>query len=364
MSVLQAGHKIIVIGASAGGLEAIKGLVSKLPRHFNSPIFIVWHMGPGTTGILPQVINNLNTVPAVHAVDKEPIEPGKIYIAPPDRHLLIEKDRVRVTHGPRENRFRPAVDPLFRSAAYAYGARVAGIVLSGALDDGTAGLWTIKRRGGMAIVQEPADAAYASMPTNALEAVNIDFQLPIAEIAQLLIKLDNGLSYKINTTMPDPDEQEDNRTKMEISVGLQENTSDASILELGEISPYTCPECHGVLVAINEGRRTRFRCHTGHAFSADSLLLNLTESIEKSLWSAVRGLEETVFLLNNMGDQFSSHNNPKLAAAYFRKAKETEARADKVRAVIKQHELLSTENTGTVSVNQALAVNKKNNHPA
>src|SRR5687768_2905429 len=151
-------RNIIVIGASAGGFEAIKKLVSGLPSDLQASVFIVWHMSPDVRGVLPQILNKLETLPAEHAVDKEPIVPNRIYVAQPNFHLLVERGRVRVTKGPKENRFRPAVDPLFRSAAYAYGSRVIGVILTGALDDGTSGLWTIKHLGGMAVVQDPEDA--------------------------------------------------------------------------------------------------------------------------------------------------------------------------------------------------------------
>jgi two-component system chemotaxis response regulator CheB len=182
-------RNIIVIGASAGGFEAIRQLVAALPATLDATIFIVWHMAPDVTGVLPQVLNRQNTLPASNAVDNEPIKSNHIYVAPPDKHLLVDKGVVRVTRGPKENRFRPAVDPLFRSAAELYGRRVIGIILSGALDDGTAGLWTIKSRGGLAIVQEPAEAAVSSMPESALAAVDVDYRVPMAEMAPLLVRL-------------------------------------------------------------------------------------------------------------------------------------------------------------------------------
>src|SRR5687768_9980752 len=167
-------RNIIVIGASAGGFDALKTLVSGLPPDLEASIFIVWHMAPDIRGVMPQVLNRINGIYAAHAYDNEAIKPNRIYVAPPDRHLLVEKDRVRVTRGPKENRFRPAVDPLFRSAAYAHKQQVIGVVLSGALDDGTAGLWTVKHCGGLAIVQEPLDAEVPSMPENALREVAAD----------------------------------------------------------------------------------------------------------------------------------------------------------------------------------------------
>ncbi|ASZ10755.1 chemotaxis protein CheB [Chitinophaga pendula] len=330
---------IIVIGASAGGFEAIQQLVADLPSNFNASIFIVWHMSPNVRGILPQVLNRIGKIPAAHAMDREPIRPKRIYIAPPDHHLLLEKGRVRVTHGPKENRFRPAIDPLFRSAALTYGVRVIGIVLSGALDDGTAGLWAVKQQGGLAIVQDPADAEVSSMPDNAINAVRVDHIVPVTRIGALLDTL-------INKEIPENNGSETGdikRTWMEVQIAMEEKTFHQNIFEHAAPSPFTCPECHGVLAAITEGDRIRFRCHTGHAFSADSLLAGITENIEETLWNAIRSVQESMLLLNHMGDHFAEANQPKIAAMYFRKAKEAMQRADLVRKAVFDHEQLNTE---------------------
>ena len=181
---------IVVIGASAGGMEALQALVAGLPRDLRASVFVVWHM-PQAMGrtILPHLLAKAGPLGAEHPKDGERIAPGRIYVAPPDRHMLIEEGYIRITKGPKENRFRPAVDPLFRSSAYVYGPRVVGVVLSGALDDGTAGLWTIKLRGGTAVVQEPSEALIRSMPLNALHNVDIDHKLGVAEIGELIARL-------------------------------------------------------------------------------------------------------------------------------------------------------------------------------
>ena len=163
---------IIVIGASAGGVQALREIVSPLPANFTAAIFVVMHVGANAPSVIPQILNGAGALPAEHASDGDRILPSRIYVAPPDRHLLIEPGRVRVTRGPRENRHRPAVDPLFRSAARSYGPRVLGIVLTGNLDDGTVGLHIIKSEGGIAIVQDPNEAAFPSMPRNAIRSVN------------------------------------------------------------------------------------------------------------------------------------------------------------------------------------------------
>jgi two-component system chemotaxis response regulator CheB len=333
-------RNIIVVGASAGGFDALKKLVAGLPQDFQASIFIVWHMSPDVRGVLPQVLNRFETVPAAHAEDGELIAPNRIYVAPPDRHLLVEKGNVRVTRGPKENRFRPAVDPLFRSAAYAYGTQVIGVVLSGALDDGTAGLWTIKHRGGLAIVQDPQDAEVPSMPENALREVEVDYRIPISEMADLLVRLSQK-EVRPSTEVIMNEETENKKTEIEIGIAAEASAFESGILEIGTLTPYTCPECHGVLSALTDGNIKRFRCHTGHAYSADSLLATVTENIESSLYDAIRGVEESVMLLNHLGDHFAEVNQPKVAAVYFRKAQEAEQRARMVRQTVLTHERLS-----------------------
>lgn len=325
-------HRIIVIGASAGGFEAFKRLIAGLPPDFGTPIFIVWHMSPDVRGILPQVLNRVNTIEAALACNNEAIKPGRIYVAPPDHHLLIEDGKVLVTHGPKENRFRPAVDPLFRSAAYAYGNRVVGIILSGALDDGTAGLWTIKHYGGTTVVQDPMDAEVPSMPQNAMREVKIDYCVGIAELPQLLVRLSKEPLEENAEVM------KDELTKKEIQVAAEEKALEKGVLSFGELSPYTCPECHGVLSRLQNDNIIRYRCHTGHAYSADALIAAITERIEESLYSAIRGMDESIMFLNHLGDHHADANQPKLAALYFKKAKEAKERSEWVRKAALTHE--------------------------
>jgi len=329
-------QRMIVIGASAGGFEAFKKIIKELPPDFNASIFIVWHMSPDIRGILPQVLNRQNKIYAANAYDNEPIKPNRIYVAQPDHHLIIEDGKVRVTRGPKENRFRPAIDPLFRSAAYAYGNRVIGVILSGALDDGTAGLWAVKSYGGTAIVQDPMDAEVSSMPENALREVQVDYCVGVSEIAGLLVRLSQEKHQ--NT-----DVMKDEKTKKEIEIAAEENALKKGIFNLGELSPFTCPECHGVLSRIRDGNISRYRCHTGHAYSTDTLMAAITEKIEDSLYSAIRGMDESIILLNHIGDHYAEANHPKLAALYFQKAKEADTRSQLVRKAVLNHEQLNKE---------------------
>lgn len=320
-----------------GGFDVIKSIISELPPDFSIPIFIVWHMSPDVQGVLPQVLNKLKTINASNAVDGELILPNHIYVAPPDHHMLIEKDSIKVSRGPKENLFRPAIDPLFRSAAVAYGKRVIGIVLSGGLDDGTSGLWQVKAHGGIAIVQDPEDAAHSSMPKSALQAVKVDHCLPASALAGLLVKL-----AKLGVI--DDKNFWDEKSRAEIDIAAAGNAIQYGADSVGKLSPYSCPECHGVMSRIMEDNIIRFRCHTGHAYTSDSLLLALGQRTEESLYNVLRGMEETIFLLNHMGDHYAEANEPKLAAAYFLAAKKSLLQSNTIKDAIHAQELLSSYN--------------------
>jgi len=333
-------RNIIVIGASAGGFEALKKIVASLPADLDAAIFIVWHISAESSNILPQTLTRLRTVSASNAADKEPVRMNHIYIAPSDRHLVLSKDLIRVTRGPKENRFRPAIDPLFRSAALAYGPRVIGVILSGALDDGTAGLWLVKECGGVTIVQEPADAEVSSMPSNALRHVLIDHRLPAADIGDLLARL-------VQENAPEKQLAENGkRSEREVSYAIQDESS-SSVENFGELTSLTCPECHGVLSALLEGGRVRYRCHTGHAFSADSLLEALTSNIEDNLWNAIRSVNECIVLLNHIGDHYAECNRPKLAALFFKKAKATMSQVELIRQAVHNQETINLDSIKT-----------------
>jgi two-component system chemotaxis response regulator CheB len=328
--------EIIVIGASAGGIDALKALVGLLPRDFRASVFIVLHVAPYSLGILPEILERAGPLPAANAKDWERIEPGRIYVAPPDFHLLVEQPgHVRLTRGPRENRFRPAVDPLFRSAARAYGPRVVGVVLTGWLDDGTAGLWAVKERGGTAVVQHPDDAFAPSMPLNAIKHVEVDHIVPVEEIAPLLVRLASapageGGEHLVSEEM-----------ETEVKIAGEKSALESGIMGWGEPSVYACPDCHGVLLQLKEGGHMRFRCHTGHAYSVDSLLAEFGEKSEESLWSAIRALEESVLLMRELARHYDEHHHGSDAETLLRKAQESQQRAEMVRQAAMRHEHLS-----------------------
>lgn len=326
---------IIVVGASAGGVQALQTLVAGLPQNLDASIFVVLHIAPSDRSLLAGILQRCTALPVIAPEDGMPIEKGRIYVGQPDHHLLIEEGRIRITRGPKENRHRPSVDALFRSAAYCCGARVIGVVLTGNLDDGTAGLWAVKERGGTAVVQDPQDAPHPSMPESALRYVSADHVVPLAEIAPLLARLSRESVVATGELMP-------KELEIETAIAKGSQGMDREILTLGPVSPYTCPECQGVLVMLKDGGVPRFRCHTGHCYSVATLLAEMTESIEDSFWSAIRAVEESVLLLGHMAEHARARNDASGAQLFENQAAAAQQRADQVRAVVINHEVLGS----------------------
>lgn len=329
---------IIVVGTSSGGIDALKELVSQFPRDLKAAVFVVLHVAPYSLGILPEILERAGPLPASNAADWEQIEHGRIYVAPPDRHLLLESSgHVRVTRGPRENRFRPAVDTLFRSAAHAFGTRVVGVILTGWLDDGTAGLWAVKERGGTAVVQHPDDCFAPAMPLNAIKHVEVDHIIPLKGVVPLLVQLTETQAEE-EGARPVSEEMD-----IEVKIAREDNALESGIMKWGEPSVYACPECHGVLLQLKEGGNLRFRCHTGHAYSVDSLLAEFSEKTEETLWSAIRAIEEGVLLMRDLAKHFGERHNGADAEELLRRADESQQRANLVRQAVMSHDNLSRE---------------------
>jgi two-component system chemotaxis response regulator CheB len=322
------GHDIIVVGASAGGVEALVTLTRLLPRKLPAAVFVVLHVPAQSPSFLPDILNRAGVLKAVHATDNLEIKHSRIYIAPPDHHMLVEHGKVRVVHGPKENRHRPAIDPLFRSAALSYGPRVTGVILTGALDDGTAGLLAVKRRGGIAIVQDPNEAFYSSMPLSALENVEVDYTLPLASIGPLL----GGLAQ----------EPAKEKGGYPVSEDMEEETKltemDTSIIHtgghIGTPSAFSCPECGGVLWEIQDGDLLRFRCRVGHAFSIESVLAEQAEALEEALWVALKTLQESADLSQRLAQQARKRGQEWLAKRFDEKLHEAEQRTELIKRVL------------------------------
>lgn len=329
---------IIVIGASTGGVEALTNLARDLPADLPASVFVVMHTSPESTSALPAILDRSGPLRAAHAKNGETIEPGHIYIAPPDRHLLIEDGRTSLGRGPKENRHRPAVDPLFRSAALAYGPRVAGVILTGALDDGTSGLMSVKQRGGLAIVQDPDDALFPGMPENALEYVDVDHRLPLSDITPLLARLAREEvaakpAEKGASAVNDEIEQETNAAALfPAATGKSGNNPP------GEISAYSCPECQGPLWEMQEGKLLRFRCRVGHAFTAESMLAEKSEMLENALWSALNTLEESAALSRRLTAEARERQRTHGAKRFEERARNMEKQATVIRQVLTEED--------------------------
>ncbi len=281
---------------------------------------------------------------------------GFIYVAPPDHHLLIDDGHVAVKRGPKENGFRPSIDALFRSAAYSYGSGTIGVVLSGALHDGASGLWTIKRLGGIAIVQDPYEARYPSMPRSALEYMEADYTVRSEEIAPLLTRLAHEQPTQAMSVETDLDPRLEERIAKEVQIAAGTDLSQKEILKLGELTPFTCPECHGALVRIIEGKLSRFRCHTGHGYTEDALLEGVMQSVGEMIWQATRGSQEAEMLLEHMGQHIRDAGDPVRADKFFAKAREIAKRASRLQKMALENESLSES-----SLEQAEEYDPKNN---
>ncbi|MEZ0606021.1 chemotaxis protein CheB [Paraburkholderia sp. IW21] len=281
---------IIVVAASTGGPSALKRLISAWPADLPAAVFVVVHIG-AQPSLLPQVLQNSCALRIQHAVHEQEFQDSVVYIAPPDRHLIIQDGKTLLTSGPKENFTRPAADPLFRSAAINYGDRVIGIILTGHLDDGAAGLKAIDACGGFIAVQDPAESAAPSMPENALRAVKADVVGSVAELASGVARL---LDQPVAAKPGAPNVKR--IAAVETQIALSGKASVDTIESIGTRSPLTCPECGGVVWRIGENAPLRYRCHTGHAFSALSLEEVQREQTENALWSVVRGLQERLSL--------------------------------------------------------------------
>jgi two-component system chemotaxis response regulator CheB len=333
-------YPIVVLGASAGGVESLRRVVSTMPADFPCAVLVVLHIGASQPSTLPEILSRAGPLPACHPANGDVIQPGRVYIAPPDHHLLVDHGTMAVAKGPKENRFRPSIDALFRSAAYSYGSRAIGVVLSGALDDGTSGLWSIKRMGGITIVQSPEDAPFSSMPLSALAQVQVDYQVPAAELGALLVNL--VASDALRHSAPHPELKQ--RLRTELDIALEGGAFQKGIMEIGNLTPFTCPECGGALVKLTEDMMTRYRCHTGHAYSDSALLEGVMEATGEMLWKVMRSLEEGVMLVKHMGQQIQEGGDETRANLYFSKAGDLETRSKLFHDMVLKHESLSADN--------------------
>lgn len=312
----------MVIGASAGGIETLSYLIRQLPPTFRGSIFIVMHFPAQSPGLLPQILSRYTVLPVYRAIDGDAIRSGHIYIAPPDHHLLVGEGTTHLSRGARENRHRPAVDVLFRSAAASYGPRAIGVVLSGTLDDGTAGLGAIKRAGGTAIVQDPNDALYAGMPMSAIANVDVDFILPMSEIVPKIVALvDSPAPQRLRAKGIEPGEPE-------VASVMMRHTDEA------QPSLFSCPDCGGVLFEMKEGDVARYRCRVGHAYAPESMLNSQADRIEAALWEALKTLEESAVLSKRLARQQQERGHEWMANRFAERERDAIERAKLLREVL------------------------------
>lgn len=324
-------RNIVVVGASAGGIEALLQVVRALPATTEAALFVTVHFPVGGTSVLPQILSRAGPLPAAHATDGEPIVARRIYVAPPDYHLLVHDGTVRLSRGPRENGYRPAIDPMFRSAAMAFGPRVIGVVLSGNLDDGTSGLAAVKRRGGLALVQDPGDAVFDSMPRSAIAHVRVDRVATAGELGQLIAEcvadpVDDGGTRPMSDDVRETDYDA-------ADVNAIEHPEDHP----GDVSAFSCPDCGGVLWQIQEGDFVRFRCRVGHSWTSDALVAEQSDQVDDALWAALRSLEERTSLLRQMAARYRRSGTDTLATRFELQAAQMEARAHLVRDLVIRH---------------------------
>lgn len=284
---------IVVIGGSAGSIQALRYIAGELSPDMDSALFIVVHFPEDKVSHLPRILNTGKKVfHAGHADNNSVIEKGRIYIAPPGRHMIIEKNKILLSDGPKENRFRPAIDVLFRSAAIAYGPLVTGIILSGALSDGTAGLSAIKKMGGIAIVQDPEDAVIDSMPLSALRYVDVDYKVPAATIPSLLKDISHNISMK--KTM-----KKDEIMEWENGIALGKPADMEVLKSHADATRYICPACDGPLFRVRDKKFPHYRCFVGHGVSLEALLKETNEKIEHLTWTVYRTMDEKKEMLQH-----------------------------------------------------------------
>jgi two-component system chemotaxis response regulator CheB len=317
---------IVVIGASAGGVAALRTVLGGLPQGLAATVFVVMHVAPESPNVLANLLDDVTALPVMTATDGGTYRPGQVWVAAVDRHLVVERDHMGVTRGPRENRHRPSVDVLFRSAALSHGPRVVGVVLTGMLDDGAAGVWAIKRRGGIAIVQDPADAEFPSMPQSVLETVEVDHCVPLRDVARSIVAAVAGPIAADPGAPPI-------RIEQELAMTTQGTSTMEQLDALGTRSTFTCPECGGALWEMNEPP-PRYRCHVGHAYGLHTLEVAQAERIEAALWASIRSLEEGQKVSERLARHARGRGHHRSVEQYEERAREDGAHADTLRRML------------------------------
>jgi two-component system chemotaxis response regulator CheB len=328
METGMAMRDLVAIGTSAGGVDALIRLAKALPRAFPASVLLTLHLPEQFKSSLDEILTAAGPLGASFARDGETLRKAHIHIAPPGRHLIVEGETLALGTGPRENNARPAIDPMMRSAALCCGPRSIGVVLTGTLGDGASGLWTIRRCGGVSIVQDPHDATFPQMPLNALNEAAPDHVVALAELPGLLESL---VHEPAGPSMPVPAQL---RYEIEVARGGRSDMTEMD--KIGRRSTLTCPDCDGVMWEIEEGDLVRYRCHVGHAYTAEVMSIALDASVRHALGSALRALEERVALMERMEGQARERGSMRLAATWTERAQEFDREAEVIRKAIRR----------------------------
>jgi two-component system, chemotaxis family, protein-glutamate methylesterase/glutaminase len=309
----------MVVGASAGGVEALIRLIGSFPEDFPFAVLVVLHVAPSGTSVLPSILGRSSRLRVQAAGDGEVLAASHVYVAPPDHHLVVDGRRLRLMKTPRENGHRPAIDPTMRSAARSYDGSTVGVILSGSRDDGTIGLMAIKQAGGLVIAQEPTEALYPSMPLSAIEHVEVDAVLPLDRMAEWLLSRHAGVPPdEGGTPMADPADEDEGRQPP------------------GTGTRFTCPDCGGVLFERIDGELARFQCSVGHIYGLDSLAQAQGAALEHALWAAVRSLEDRAALLQRMAERAVASGQARSGGSFTAQARDADERAQVIREAIER----------------------------
>jgi two-component system chemotaxis response regulator CheB len=321
---------IVVIGASAGGFTTLEKLVKELNDQLDAAFLIVLHIAKDAIGSrLVSRLQENTTLTCMLAQDKLPIRRGHLYLAAPDLHLMVHNNEIRLGSGAHENRWRPSIDILFRTAAAHFTSRVVGIILTGMLNDGTTGMSAIKRAGGVAIVQDPQEAEFSDMPASVINNVDVDYLATIAQMPAIL--------HAITSQAPPPPVEPPADIIMEAEMVLKLITNIEASEQLGELTPFTCPDCGGVLFSREQDAITRFKCHTGHSYSLRDLSLKQTEEFESSLWYAIRSLEQKKFLYQSLAAKYKEIGPHYLAGDYTKSESEINSHIETLKQLLVSH---------------------------
>jgi two-component system, chemotaxis family, protein-glutamate methylesterase/glutaminase len=322
----MANRDIVAIGTSAGGVEALKYLAKRIIPSFPAAVLVTIHLPSKSASSLDRILGGLGGLPAAFAKDGDVLRKGQLYLAPPERHLLIDGDDIVLGAGPRENNARPSIDPMLRSAAVCCGPRTVGVVMTGTLGDGASGLWAVARCGGIAIVQDPCDAAFPEMP---LRALNLSMPHHVVTLSDLPELLKTLVHQPAGEAISVPD-----NIRLEVEIARTGRSEMEDMERLGHRSELTCPECNGVMWEIEEDGVTRYRCHIGHAYTARSMSVGLDDNVRRALGTALRTLEERVRLAEKLSKQASAWGHNKVTAHWQERKAEYEREAEIIRKAI------------------------------